>query len=183
MPPVSGAGSGLQHVAGNDVEAAGAAALPFRCRAIPIRRRANFLVAHTMPHFSRPTASIPPGLNTWGHQPRRGTRVLEFEKLVDISFVPVCSPRLLEKHGAVKNAQIARAAAADPRRDRCRARGSDVADWSDWFKAAGVPMMSIFAAACASTVPITRLTQRVKARAFCWRTISWPTTIYAPAAW
>ena len=30
---------------------------------------------------------------------------LQFEKLADISYIPVCSPQLLEKHGPVKNAR------------------------------------------------------------------------------
>jgi LysR family glycine cleavage system transcriptional activator len=61
---------------------------------------------------------------------------LIFDKLVDVSFIPVCSPRLLEKQGVVKNA-----------RDLSRlplihdeSLPSHVArpDWKEWFKAAGI---------------------------------------------
>ncbi len=61
---------------------------------------------------------------------------LEFEKLVDVTYVPVCSPRLLQKYGAVKNA---RALARLPliHDELLSARGASP-NWSDWFKAAGV---------------------------------------------
>jgi LysR family glycine cleavage system transcriptional activator len=61
---------------------------------------------------------------------------LEFEKLVDITYVPVCSPRLLEKYGSVKNAQaLARLPLIHD--ESLSARGASP-NWSDWFKAAGV---------------------------------------------
>lgn len=61
---------------------------------------------------------------------------LETEKLTDISFVPVCSPRLLEKYGPVKNA---RALAHLPLiHDETLASRVAIPNWSDWFKAAGV---------------------------------------------
>ena len=61
---------------------------------------------------------------------------LEFEKLVDVTYVPVCSPRLLEKYGPVKDA---RALARLPliHDESLSARGASP-NWSDWFKAAGV---------------------------------------------
>ena len=64
-------------------------------------------------------------------------RMLEIERLVEISFVPVCSPRLLEKHGAVTNAQSL--AKLPLIHDETLKSRIDVADWGDWFKAAGVP--------------------------------------------
>ena len=63
-------------------------------------------------------------------------RALEIEKLFEISFVPVCSPRLIDSHGPVKTA---RALSRLPliHDETLKARIA-VADWSDWFKAAGV---------------------------------------------
>lgn len=61
---------------------------------------------------------------------------LQIDKLADVSFIPVCSPQLLEKLGPAKTA-----------RDLLRlplihdeSLPSHVArpDWNDWFKAAGV---------------------------------------------
>ncbi len=40
--------------------------------------------------------------------------LLEFEKLADIALIAVCSPRLIEKYGAVKSAEGSGALAADP---------------------------------------------------------------------
>jgi LysR family glycine cleavage system transcriptional activator len=64
-------------------------------------------------------------------------RALEIEKLFEISFVPVCSPRLLERYGPVKTAKdLARLPLIHDETLKARIA---VADWSDWFKAAGVP--------------------------------------------
>ncbi|MEJ2624674.1 MAG: transcriptional regulator GcvA [Pseudolabrys sp.] len=61
---------------------------------------------------------------------------LESEKLVDITYVPVCSPRLLEQHGPVKDAQaLARLPLIHD--ETLAARGASP-DWSRWFAAAGV---------------------------------------------
>ena len=61
---------------------------------------------------------------------------LAFEKLTDITYVPVCSPRLLEKYGPTKNAQaLARLPLIHD--ELLTARGASP-NWSDWFKAAGV---------------------------------------------
>jgi LysR family transcriptional regulator, glycine cleavage system transcriptional activator len=61
---------------------------------------------------------------------------LEFETLLDITYIPVCSPRLLEKHGPVKNAQaLARLPLIHD--ESLLARGASP-NWSDWFAAAGV---------------------------------------------
>jgi LysR family glycine cleavage system transcriptional activator len=63
-------------------------------------------------------------------------RALVIEKLFEISFVPVCSPRLLEKYGPVKSAEdLARLPLIHDETLKARIA---VADWSDWFKAAGV---------------------------------------------
>jgi LysR family glycine cleavage system transcriptional activator len=61
---------------------------------------------------------------------------LEFEKLVDITYIPVCSPRLLDKFGPVKNAQaLARLPLIHD--ESLAARGASPS-WSSWFEAAGV---------------------------------------------
>lgn len=68
-------------------------------------------------------------------------RLLEIEKLFEISFVPVCSPKLLEKHGAVKNAlELSQRPLIHDETLKARIA---VADWSDWFKAAGVPNVDL----------------------------------------
>lgn len=61
---------------------------------------------------------------------------LEIEKLVDATYVPVCSPRLLEKYGPVKDAQaLARLPLIHD--ESLSARGASP-NWSKWFSAAGV---------------------------------------------
>jgi len=61
---------------------------------------------------------------------------LEIEKLVDIAYIPVCSPRLIEEHGPVKNAQaLARLPLIHD--ESLSARGASP-NWSNWFAAAGV---------------------------------------------
>jgi LysR family transcriptional regulator, glycine cleavage system transcriptional activator len=61
---------------------------------------------------------------------------LEIEKLADVTYIPVCHPRLLEKHGPVKNAQaLARLPLIHD--ESLLARGASP-NWSNWFKAAGV---------------------------------------------
>jgi len=63
-------------------------------------------------------------------------RTLETELLAEMSFVPVCSPRLLDKHGPVNNAQaLARLPLIHDETLSARIR---VATWTDWFDAAGV---------------------------------------------
>ena len=61
---------------------------------------------------------------------------LESEKLVDIAYIPVCSPRLLEQHGPVKNAKVL-AKLPLIHDESLSARGASP-DWSKWFAAAGV---------------------------------------------
>jgi LysR family glycine cleavage system transcriptional activator len=61
---------------------------------------------------------------------------LEIVKLVDMTHIPVCSPRLLEKDGPVKDAQaLARLPLIHD--ESLAARGASP-NWSNWFKAAGV---------------------------------------------
>ncbi len=61
---------------------------------------------------------------------------LEYDMLVDVHFVPVCSPRLLEKHGPIKGPDdLARL-----RLIHDESLPAPVArpDWNVWFRAAGV---------------------------------------------
>ena len=61
---------------------------------------------------------------------------LQTEKIIDISLVAVCSPRLIEKYGPVKNAaQLARLPLIHDESLSPRVR---VANWKEWFEAAGV---------------------------------------------
>ena len=61
---------------------------------------------------------------------------LEFEKLLDLAYIPVCTPRLLEKYGPVRNAQaLARLPLIHD--ESLAARGASP-NWREWFKTAGV---------------------------------------------
>jgi LysR family glycine cleavage system transcriptional activator len=61
---------------------------------------------------------------------------LEIEKLAEISFVAVCSPRLIKKYGAVKNAEaLARLPLIY---DESFSPRVQAPNWSEWFDAAGV---------------------------------------------
>jgi LysR family glycine cleavage system transcriptional activator len=61
---------------------------------------------------------------------------LEFEKMTDLTYIPVCTPRVLEKFGPVKDAQaLARLPLIH---DESLAARRASPDWSQWFKAAGV---------------------------------------------
>lgn len=58
------------------------------------------------------------------------------EKLADLMLVPVCSPRLLEKHGPVHGADaLARLPLIH---DDTLVKHADVPKWAEWFTAAGV---------------------------------------------
>ena len=66
----------------------------------------------------------------------RHRSALAIEKLVDVAYIPVCSPGLIEKHGPVKNA---RALARLPLiHDKSLSARRASPNWSDWFAAAGV---------------------------------------------
>jgi LysR family glycine cleavage system transcriptional activator len=66
---------------------------------------------------------------------------LEVDWLSDISLVPVCNPRLLEKHGPVKDAEaLARLPLIH---DDSLAGRAGYPDWADWFAAAGVNFVSL----------------------------------------
>jgi len=66
----------------------------------------------------------------------RGDSTLTIEKLADISFVPVCSPKLMRLHGRPARPQ---ALAGIPLiHDDMLADRPHVPTWADWFKVAGV---------------------------------------------
>jgi LysR family glycine cleavage system transcriptional activator len=61
---------------------------------------------------------------------------LQFEKMTDLTYIPVCTPRVLEKHGSVKDARsLARLPLIHD--ESLAARGASP-NWGDWFRAAGV---------------------------------------------
>ncbi len=68
--------------------------------------------------------------------PPKADPALEFDKLVDVYFVPVCSPRYLEKHGPVRGP----ADLAGLRLIHDESLPAPVArpDWGVWFAAAGL---------------------------------------------
>jgi LysR family transcriptional regulator, glycine cleavage system transcriptional activator len=57
---------------------------------------------------------------------------LAIEKLLDLSFIPVCSPRLLAMHGPFSSAQALKELPLIHDDSR-----GDMAGWPEWFKAAG----------------------------------------------
>lgn len=61
---------------------------------------------------------------------------LEIETLVDVTYIPVCSPRLVEKHGPMRNAQALARLPLIHDESLLARRASP--NWSDWFAAAGV---------------------------------------------
>jgi LysR family glycine cleavage system transcriptional activator len=58
------------------------------------------------------------------------------EKLVELSFVPVCSPRLIETHGSLDKPDVL--SRAPLIHDDTLAHRADVPTWADWFAAARV---------------------------------------------
>lgn len=68
--------------------------------------------------------------------PPKQDPALEYDMLVDVHFVPVCSPRLLEKHGPIRTA----ADVAGLRLIHDESLPAPIArpDWNVWFKTAGV---------------------------------------------
>jgi LysR family glycine cleavage system transcriptional activator len=66
---------------------------------------------------------------------------LEFEKMTDLTYIPVCTPRVLEKFAPVKDAQaLARVPLIHD--ESLSARGA-APSWSEWFKAAGVESVDL----------------------------------------
>jgi LysR family glycine cleavage system transcriptional activator len=66
---------------------------------------------------------------------------LEFEKLIDMSVVPLCSPKLVETYGPLRAPE---ALAKVPLiHDDTLIERIEVPTWADWFKAAGVPNVDV----------------------------------------
>ena len=93
------------------------------------------------------------------------------EKLIELSFVPVCSPRLIETHGPLERPEALTGVPLI--HDDSLAGRAEMSTWADWFKAAGVTA-SMSVAGCASTAPITRSMPRAKVPACCLRTMRRP---------
>ena len=71
----------------------------------------------------------------------RSDPTLVIEKLVELSFVPVCSPRVIERHGPLRTAKaLARAPLIHD--DTFTSRAA-VPTWADWFRAAGIEGVSV----------------------------------------
>jgi LysR family transcriptional regulator, glycine cleavage system transcriptional activator len=66
---------------------------------------------------------------------------LLIERLVEVSLVPVCSPRLAEQHGSPRTAE---ALARMPLiHDDTLAGRARIPTWPDWFEAAGLPSVDV----------------------------------------
>ena len=66
---------------------------------------------------------------------------LVIEKLIELSFVPVCSPRLIPMHGPLQRPEaLTRVPLIH---DDSLAGRAQVANWADWFKAAGVDAVDV----------------------------------------
>jgi LysR family transcriptional regulator, glycine cleavage system transcriptional activator len=70
-----------------------------------------------------------------------GDEDLAIEKLIEMSVVPVCSPKLVEKHGPFATA--AALAHVPLIHDDSLAKRAEVPNWADWFKAAGVGAVDV----------------------------------------
>jgi LysR family glycine cleavage system transcriptional activator len=92
-------------------------------------------ISSTMVNANFASDGVDMALRNMPVQPAKNP-ALEIDKLVDIAFVPVCSPRLLEKHGPVNNAaDLARLPLIHDESLSARVASPN---WSDWFKAAGL---------------------------------------------
>jgi LysR family transcriptional regulator, glycine cleavage system transcriptional activator len=61
---------------------------------------------------------------------------LVIEKLIEVSLVPVCSPRLIEMHGPLQRPEALKGVPLI--HDDTLADGAEKSTWADWFKATGV---------------------------------------------
>jgi LysR family glycine cleavage system transcriptional activator len=65
---------------------------------------------------------------------------LVIEKLIEMSLVPVCSPRLVEMHGPLEQPEALKGVPLI--HDDTLAAG-ETTNWADWFKAAGVSSVDV----------------------------------------
>jgi LysR family transcriptional regulator, glycine cleavage system transcriptional activator len=103
---------------------------------------------------------------------------LTIEKLTDISFVPVCSPKLIKLHGRSTRPQTL--ACMPLIHDDMLADRPHVPTWTDWFKAAGVNRPDV-SRGLRFNSPDHALQAPAKARACCSPNMFWPVTICAAA--
>ena len=61
---------------------------------------------------------------------------LAFEPLVDMAYVPVCSPKLIGTHGPIRSGEALKAMRSI--HDELLGNRPGLLGWSDWFAAAGV---------------------------------------------
>ena len=66
---------------------------------------------------------------------------LVIDKLIEMSMLPVCSPRLIETHGPFTNAAALKRVPLI--HDDSLAQRVEVPTWADWFKAAGVGAVDV----------------------------------------
>jgi LysR family transcriptional regulator, glycine cleavage system transcriptional activator len=101
---------------------------------------------------------------------------LVIEKLIELSLVPVCSPRLVEMHGPLERPEALKGVPLI-HDDTLASGAAETTNWADWFKAAGVSSVEL--AGCTSTALITLSTLRAKVPECCLRAMCWRTTICA----
>ena len=63
------------------------------------------------------------------------------EKLIELSLVPVCSPRLIEMHGPLERPEALKGVPLI--HDDTLAGRAQVSTWAEWFKAAGVDAVDV----------------------------------------
>lgn len=81
------------------------------------------------------TDGVDMALRNMGSQPQSDGSLV-FDKLIDVAFIPVCSPRLIEKFGPVRGvADLARLPLIHDESLQSRVARPD---WNEWFRAAGV---------------------------------------------
>ncbi len=102
---------------------------------------------------------------------------LLIERLVELSLVPVCSPRLYEQHGMPRTAE---ALARMPLiHDDSLASRAKMPTWTDWFNAAGLSSIDVSRGLHFNSSD-PRSMRPAKAPACCLDMTCWPMTTYAP---
>jgi len=67
---------------------------------------------------------------------------LVIEKLIELSLVPVCSPRLVEMHGPLERPEALKGVPLI-HDDTLASGAAETTNWADWFKAAGVSSVDV----------------------------------------
>jgi len=68
---------------------------------------------------------------------------LVIEKLIELSLVPVCSPRLIEMHGPLERPEALKGVPLIHDDTLAEGEGAVMTSWADWFKAAGVGSVDV----------------------------------------